>query len=214
MSKLWELWYAEDPWLDYPFYEGHVNLSPWHKTQHIFETVTALVKPELIVEVGSWKGDSAIRMAELTPDTTQIICIDTWLGGVEAWRRDCDYYPHLRIKHGRPQVYDTFMCNVIAAGFQHRITPVSQTSRDAIQLLHHFALFPNIVYIDGSHNYEEVFHDLCEYWNIVEYDGVLFGDDYFDTNVRRAVLEFANEEYMKPEIFNEYVYYVFRKGKK
>ena len=45
--------------------------------------VIADVKPKLIVEVGTWKGASAIYMAKICRKlelNTEIVCIDTWLG--------------------------------------------------------------------------------------------------------------------------------------
>jgi hypothetical protein len=39
-----------------------------------------------------------------------------------------------------------------------------------------------------------VYSDLCDYWQLVAENGVLFGDDYSWDGVRLAVNRFAREE--------------------
>src|SRR5437868_5242522 len=67
------------------------------------------VKPRIIVEVGSWKGASALFWADLFRKNNidgVVICIDTWLGGLEQIN---DTAPGWQIrpyyKHGYPTLY-------------------------------------------------------------------------------------------------------------
>ncbi len=52
----------------------------------ILRQVFTALRPNLIIEVGSWKGASACFWAELFKQHAiegAVICIDTWLGGLE-----------------------------------------------------------------------------------------------------------------------------------
>ena len=51
-----------------------------------------------------------------------------------------------------------------------------------------------MIYVDASHEEEDVYQDLCSYWEIVSDRGILFGDDYSWDGVRLAVERFAKEE--------------------
>jgi len=55
----------------------------WNSELPIFEELIKRNEPKRIIEVGSWLGGSAIRMAQICRDLgydAKIICIDTWLG--------------------------------------------------------------------------------------------------------------------------------------
>jgi cephalosporin hydroxylase len=68
-------------------YEGFDHLqfpfdpAGWGCESPAFETLIERVRPKLIIEVGTWKGGSAIRMADLLKEKslteTPILCIDT-----------------------------------------------------------------------------------------------------------------------------------------
>jgi cephalosporin hydroxylase len=73
-------------------YEGHDvaahpgDMQGWSSSGPLCREVISAVRPEVIVEVGTWKGASAIHMAQTARDlglSTQIICVDTWLGSTE-----------------------------------------------------------------------------------------------------------------------------------
>jgi hypothetical protein len=60
----------------YPFIHGNedvydlaapltLDLQGWASTHPIFEKTIETLRPELIVEVGTWKGASAVHMAKL-----------------------------------------------------------------------------------------------------------------------------------------------------
>lgn len=50
-----------------------------------------------------------------------------------------------------------------------------------------------MIYIDGSHEEEDVYQDLVSWWDLVRDGGVLFGDDWTWDGVRLAVERFAAE---------------------
>ena len=60
------------------------DLQGWNGNSPIFpELIDRVGKPGLIIEVGSWKGLSAVNMAKHIKKKNidcELVCIDTWLG--------------------------------------------------------------------------------------------------------------------------------------
>ena len=91
----------------------------------LFSSLVAQIRPSVIIEVGTWVGGSAITMAKAARDLgldCEIVCIDTWLtdwGMYRGGAHEC-----LAMKHGYPQVYYSFLSNVVEHGVQDYITPL------------------------------------------------------------------------------------------
>jgi len=154
------------------------------------------LRPRLIIEVGSWKGRSAINMATACKSLgleTEIVCVDTWLGPPGIYTRKNDpFYASLGHKFGYPQLYYTFLTNVVRARHQDMITPLPLRSALAAEVLREMRVKAPLIYIDAAHDYDSVLCDLRSYWNLLTDDGVLFGDDYVGwPGVTKAANEFA-----------------------
>lgn len=169
----------------------------WGSDGAIFRDLITRLRPELIIEVGTWKGGSALHMADICAELdlpTRILCIDTWLGAAEFWTdlSDPERYQSLKRVYGYPSVYYQFLSNVKRAGHEDRILAFPQTSLIAGRLLRSWGVSAAMVYIDGSHDYEDVFADMRVYWPLVCTGGVLFGDDYGTwADVQRAADAFG-----------------------
>ena len=90
-------------------------------------------RPDLIIEVGTWKGASAINMAQLMRNEGidgTVICVDTWLGSL-VHRSNAETRNSLHLKNGYPSIYFEFLSNVVAAGLTNNILPIPQTSTNA-----------------------------------------------------------------------------------
>jgi hypothetical protein len=166
-----------------------VDLGGWGSDAPIFGTLIGEVRPRLIIEVGSWKGASALHMAAICDELmlpARICCVDTWLGAYEFIGAGAER--DLRTVYGWPTIYYQFLANVVRAGQQGRIIPFPQTSLIASRYLWHHQIRADLVYIDGSHDAEDVDADILAYWSLLRPRGVLFGDDYDSfEDVRRAV---------------------------
>ncbi len=188
------LLYSQDPYVDLPF-SYPPDLQGWGSNHSIFAETIGAVRPKLIVEVGTWKGASAVHMAKLCRDLglkTEIVCVDTWLGNWQAWSRDAGGIgsrEDLKIVNGLPRLYYQFMSNVIDTGFTNTITPLPLTGVAGAKLFEHFKLTPDIIYVDGDHEYESVLFDLRLWIKRLAPTGVLIGDDYNWPTVKRAVDE-------------------------
>jgi hypothetical protein len=194
-KPLWSWFYKSNPYDGFPLEDHPADTQGWGSRHPVFEHAIATYRPELIIEVGTWKGASALHMASIARRLmlpTQILCVDTWLGAPEHILRD-DYYESLRMRNGYPQLFHTFMANVLREGYDDLISPLPQTSENAAAILRRRGLRADVIYIDAAHEYEPAARDLEAYWPLLTANGLLFGDDYPKApGVVRAVHEFAD----------------------
>ena len=164
------------------------------------------MKPRLIVEIGSWKGDSAVYWASLLKQNGidgAVICVDTWLGGLEhisGWARGTAWDMSKFVKHGHPVgLYHQFLANVMHEGLADYIVPLANTSAIGARWLAAKGLAPQLVYVDGSHEEEDVYDDLVAYWGLMPVGGIMCGDDWsLDwPGVIAAVTRFARERQVR-----------------
>lgn len=181
------------PWPD--------DVAGWGSQSPAFGELIEAIRPSRVIEIGTWKGGSALTMAnhlERLGLDCEILCVDTWLGALEMWTDITDPLRHgsLRLRHGYPTLYYTFLANVVRAGRQNRITPFPVPSLTAAQWCALHGVLADLIYLDGSHEEEDVYQDLLTWWDIVRPGGVLVGDDWGWDGVRLAVQRFAAENHL------------------
>jgi hypothetical protein len=178
----------EDPYQDFPLNDYPPDLQGWSSDDPLFEQVIDSRIPTLILEVGTWKGASATHMAELMKRKRSatgepqkdfaIVCIDTWLGGVEHIDSSIQLGFEVKRKRGQLDLYNQFLANVIHTKHQDCIVPFPNTSLIAARFLRQKQIFADMIYIDASHEEDDVYADLTHYWPILRQGGVMFGDDW------------------------------------
>lgn len=173
------------------FKKVELDMQGWSSTDPVFEEIIQQLKPRRIVEVGTWKGGSAIHMAGLCKkylgdNDFEIICIDTFLGSVEHWDRSSI---QMQFEHGRPTIYKTFMSNVLHAGHQDVITPFPVDATNGALTLNEFGYEADLIYIDAGHDYNSVMADLVHYAPLLRPAGVLLGDDYHHGPIIQAAAD-------------------------
>ncbi len=198
------LLHATNPYEGFDYAALPFDAHGWGGDSPAFRELIAAQKPGLIIEVGTWKGASALTMASVVKELglpAKIVCIDTWLGALEFWtdHSDPQRYGSLRLKHGYPTVYYQFLANVCHHGQQDRIIPFPQTAATGALWFRRSGITADMVYVDASHEEEDVYQDLCNYWEVTAPGGMMFGDDYSWDGVRLAVQRFAAEERLKVE---------------
>jgi len=166
------------------------------------------VRPNLIIEVGTWKGASALEMVRCAKSIgihPQIVCVDTWLGALEFWgdQSDPERYQALKLRNGYPSVYFQFLANVCHAEAQDYIVPFPQTSATAALWFRQQGIQADLIYVDASHEEEDVYQDLTDYIECLRPGGILFGDDYGWDGVRLAVDRFVKEQGFKLQFLED-----------
>lgn len=154
----------------------------WFNYDEVYRRLVQNCKPDgKIVEVGSWKGRStAFLLVEAYNKSPriEIYAVDTWAGSPE---QQSD--PHVI----SGTLYDEFLANVKPVSRQ--LVPLRMTSLKGANFFPDQAV--DSVFIDASHDYENVKADILAWLPKVRSGGILAGHDY-DFNwpeVEKAVQE-------------------------
>src|SRR5918999_1485443 len=129
----------------------------------------------VIVEIGSWRGKSTIclGLGSRAGQDVRIFAVD----------------PHADYRHGE------FKENVERAGIAGLVTPLKGLSRDVVE---EFDEPIELLFVDGSHEEEDVRHDF-ETWvpKVVDRGTVAFHDTTWHPGVRKVVAEkiFASRQF-------------------
>lgn len=151
----------------------------WFTFPHLYSRMVKLFPSgSRFVEVGSWKGKSSSFMAVEIANSKKDIefyCVDTWQGSVEHQGMDLS------------NLYDVFIDNMKPV--EKYYFPLKLSSLEAAQKFKDNSL--DFVFIDASHEYEDVKKDIEAWLPKVKPGGILAGHDYdsFWPGVVRAVNE-------------------------
>jgi len=150
-------------------------------------------RPGLVIEVGTWKGQSAFNMVEecdIHGLEAHIVCVDTWLGAAEHW---CDHQWQMGFKNGSPHIYEVFLANVVRRGYTEKITPLRTTASVGAEVLTRLGAKAQLIYLDASHLQRDVAVDIECYVPLLADDGIIFGHDFGDhaPGVQMAVQQYC-----------------------
>ncbi|NBS69496.1 class I SAM-dependent methyltransferase [bacterium] len=185
---------------------GHqVDLQGWVNGGfgHAFSDAIKGKDKPFVVEVGTYKGKSAVMMADIMNGQGKILCVDTWLGAPEFWTHERDM-PKV---NGWPVIFYKFTKNVKTLGLQNVITPFPISSQQAADVLKYYGVQADVIYIDASHEYEAVLSDLKAWWPVLKPGGVMIGDDY-DPNCHQGVVRAVNEFFPEGRVMYDCVWCV------
>ncbi len=184
-----------------PFARLPQRLSPrgpegWYSDHPVFDELIRTRRPKRLVEIGSLLGASAIHIAAQLMRhgvAGELTCVDTFLGSREHFFATAERSAMLA--EGRYQFFEEFIGNVGHSGHAATITPFPQSSTIAARIFREAGREFDFVYLDASHEYQDVLSDLREWWPLVAAGGVLVGDDFEEPwfGVIRAASEFADE---------------------
>lgn len=152
------------------------NEQGWFCNQNEILEIFSKKKYSTLLEIGTWLDQSTLFFLRNFPDL-QVICLDHWLGSIE----------HLEDKQWRdyiPTLYDTFLANVW--DFKSRIIPLRADCYTGLKLLEKFNITPDIIYLDGSHDYESVYYDLTNITKLFP-SSKLIGDDWRYQSIQQAL---------------------------
>lgn len=122
-----------------------------------------------ILEVGSWMGRSTRALADNTLGT--IIAVDTWRGSDEE--------EHKATLEGKSDSWlmDEFRRNMLGVT-PGKVTTFRDTSVNAAAYFHHMGVTFDMIFLDASHDYDNVRADILAWLPLVERGGIISGHDY------------------------------------
>lgn len=139
--------------------EGVEGFLHPNEPQFLCDLAAQVKPPNCIVEIGAYRGRSAIALAYGTVDDVSVYSVD----------------PHDEIKTDTYQFgmsdNQAFMSNVSRAGMGHKIRVVNLPSLDALAIKTHHEI--GLVFIDGAHEYRAVKADVLVWGDALEVGGVL-----------------------------------------
>lgn len=166
-----------------PYYHG------WFCNQKQLDRILSRNNILIVVELGSWLGESTSFIARKLPINGKVYAVDHWKGSIEHQDpRRTDVYFLL------PTLYEQFLSNIIHLGLTDKIIPVKMTTVEAALAL---KINPDLVYVDASHDELSVYEDIKNWYAKLARNGILCGDDWCWETVQRAVKRFAFEHNIK-----------------
>jgi cephalosporin hydroxylase len=196
-ARIMDQLYGNDIYKDFCI-EMDEDLQGWNSRHPAIRAIFEQAKPVVVMDVGVWKGGSTVFFAELLRDLHidgVVIAIDTFLGSPEHWIPGDPASGLFRSEHGRPNLYQQFITNVLRREHHYRVVPLPQTSTNAAIILNRLGIRADLIHIDAAHNCEAVLEDARAYWKLLNPGGYLIGDDYHPSwpGVEKGAQEFARE---------------------
>ncbi|KAJ7547036.1 hypothetical protein O6H91_08G066000 [Diphasiastrum complanatum] len=171
------------------------SIKGWGSRAKVFDELLKEVRPQLIVELGTFLGASAIHMANLSQSMglqTLILCIDDFRG----WPGFRYTFKDIHQEHGQAMLYYQFLQNVITTNFTHAIIPVPFSTTSAMAKLCDVGIQADLIEVDAGHDFHSAWADINRAWALLRPGvGIMFGHDYYlradNRGVGRAVNLFA-----------------------
>jgi predicted O-methyltransferase YrrM len=150
------------------------------QARRLHDSARTLAPPARIVEIGSFRGRSAIVFAEAVADGVEVVAID----------------PHAGNDRGPQQIHGTadegnsdhlaFRANLERAGVAHAVRHVRLPSQEALGALDGEV---DVLYVDGAHRYRPARDDVVRWGARVKPGGtMLIHDSFSSVGVTLAIL--------------------------
>ena len=179
------------------------NQDDWFSANIIFwKKIVNKIDKIRYLEIGSFEGRSTVFIKELD-NLESLMAIDTFEGSNE--HKNIDF----------KKVYENFKHNLNLG----RNTYINFLKTDSDSFFRNCKNYYNLIYVDGSHHYEQVKRDFINSFNCLENNGYIICDDflssYYDKielNPMKAILDCY--ELFKKELSIEFLNYqiIFKKN--
>jgi predicted O-methyltransferase YrrM len=138
----------------------------------LWDRATALAPGSTIVEIGSFRGRSAIVLATAADPGVEVVAIDPHAGN-DAGPQEID-----RPAEAGQADHEVFVANLEAAGVRGRIRYLRAFSQEALEQVEGEV---ELLYIDGAHRYGPARDDIRRWGARVAADGTLLIHDSFSS---------------------------------
>ena len=164
------------------------NIQGWTTYKTLYSKWIEQAKYDLtLVEVGVWLGAGIIYAAEVAKElkkNIKLYAVDTWQGSNEP-----EHKKRVEEMGGPDALYSKFLENVEKAGVKENISVFRGKSVDIAKIFGYNRIECDIVFLDGSHEYQDIKDDINAWLPIVKNNGILAGHDIACADVEKAVLE-------------------------
>lgn len=185
-----------------------LDVSGWDLGGDLYRLLVERINPNLVVEIGVWKGASATKLAMALKEQGAgvLLAVDTWLPMIDFGRRrhkDDDSLEDLHFERTYAQVFDTFLGNVIQLNLTDFVIPLPATSRSASEVLSNRHQMAELIHIDAGHSYVDIEEDIRIWWRVLRPGGILLGDDWSITwpGVLKAVREHGSRYHLDIHVY-------------
>lgn len=201
----WPCLEAAENALPYPY--NKIEVLPFDGTSHFGPRQAAGLSYLInnhniatVVEVGSFLGASSRFIADSLPENGKVYSVDHWLGN-EEWKNQPDF------QQQQDLYFKKFLSNAIHTGLYNKIIPLRMTGVAAASYI---TETPDLVFLDGSHDYESVYADITAWYPRIANHGILSGDDYnwgAGRPVKKAVDQYAAEHNLQVKVIEGWFWY-------
>lgn len=150
------------------------------------EDLLRKLKASFLIELGSFKGGSARRIAAAAAGSLTgegkpcLLCVDTFLGDTAMWLDHNGWRQWLMMKHGLPQLYMQFLANVWEV--RNIVLPLPLSSLCALRALQRLTVrgdvpLADFIYLDAAHEMGETLLEMVQAFRLLRGGGILLGDD-------------------------------------
>jgi predicted O-methyltransferase YrrM len=132
-----------------------------------------------VLEVGSWAGASAITWAKAIKDfgvAGRVLCIDFWKPYFDLSVNSDHVYQEMTKAAEEERILGQFLNNISGAMVEDIVDHMVGDSKELLPNLEHGRF--QVVFLDGSHLYEDVSVDIRNAIPLVAEGGILCGDDF------------------------------------
>jgi predicted O-methyltransferase YrrM len=154
--------------------ENALKIEGWMEPHDLEWLARHAAEAHTICEVGCWKGRSTTVLADNTPGI--VYAVDTWLGSEE----------HNPPVQGLIEAFEANMRKYIVGG---KVLQLRASSIDAAGQLAAFDKQFDMIFIDASHDYENVKADILAWRPLVAPGGLLCGHDAGHPPIMQALAE-------------------------
>lgn len=146
-------------------------LSP-DQAAELHRAAAQLVAGDTVVEIGSFRGRSAIVLARAAPEGVEVVAIDPHAGN-DRGPQEIDGF-----EQAAADDHSAFLANLAAAGVAHRVRHVRAMSDAA-----HGEVQGDValLYVDGAHRYGPARRDLRDWGGRVGAGGTMLVHDSFSS---------------------------------
>jgi len=172
------------------------------------DNILPFILPNTIgAEIGVWKGYSSKKF--LKKNLKKLYLVDPW--SIEAFllSPELDYISKYAKTVGSnnpadfQKLYDSIYLNLAEEMKEYPEAEIfRQCSVDWFDSFTGEKL--DWIYIDGDHTYTGVKSDLENSLNVMKEDGIIFGDDFHQPEVKTAAYEFIAEHDLTIEVHNKF----------